>query len=44
MMRVRALSLLLLGLGGCSMSEFLPRLTPEDIAGPEPQYRFRPGC
>jgi hypothetical protein len=41
MMRVRALSLLLLlALGGCSMSELLPRLTPEDIAGPEPQYRF----
>ena len=30
----------LLALGGCSMSELLPRLTPEDIAGPEPQYRF----
>jgi hypothetical protein len=45
MMRVRALSsmlllLLLPGLGGCSMSEFLPRLTPEDMAGPEPQYRY----
>jgi hypothetical protein len=41
MMRVRALSwLLLLLLGGCSVSEFLPRLTPQDIAGPEPQYRF----
>jgi len=29
-----------LALGGCSVSEFLPTLTPDEIAGPEPHYRF----
>jgi hypothetical protein len=41
MTRIRALSLMLaLALGGCSVSEFVPKLTPDDIAGPQPQYRF----
>jgi hypothetical protein len=29
-----------LTLGACSISEFLPNLTPEDVAGAEPPYRF----
>src|SRR5262245_24396595 len=41
MTRIRALSLMLaLALGGCSVSEFVPKLTPDDIAGPLPRYRF----
>ena len=41
MMRIGVLSwLLALALGGCSVSEFVPKLTPDDIAGPLPPYRF----
>lgn len=40
-MALRALAILLvLILGACSISEFLPNLTPEDVAGAEPPYRF----
>lgn len=40
-MLVRALSMLLvLILGACSISGLLPDWTSEDVAGPEPAYRF----
>ena len=40
-MLVRALAMLLvLILGGCSISGLLPDWTSADVAGPEPAYRF----
>jgi hypothetical protein len=37
----RALAMVLsLALGACSISEFIPNLAPEDVAGAEPPYRF----
>jgi len=40
-MLVRALSMLLvLTLGACAMSEFLPDWLSDDVAGPKPAYRF----
>ena len=40
-MQVRVLAMLLASvLAACSISEFLPSLSPENVAGPEPAYRF----